>query len=333
MEQMGYGKKDAESGHTDMEYGQIPGFSKQVPRLFFGTAWKLFLDGGDANALLDEVVSQGFHAIDTARQYGRAEESVGNWLQTREDRENLVILTKCAHPNILGMARVKPSVLRKELEQSLEALKTSYIDIWLLHRDDPKVEVGPIIETMNEALSAGKVRIFGVSNWMTNRIEEANEYAYAHNLQPFSVSSPYFGLADQAMAPWKGCISIAGPSGESEREWYRKNKMPIISYSGLAGGFLSGKYKANDRDAMAAGLDPVAFRTYVFDENCRRLSKCEELAEKKGCTVSEIALAFVLCSRMDTYAIVGSSSPERMKGNLRALSVKLSEEEMRYLEE
>lgn len=91
-----------------------------------------------------------------------------------------------------------------DCHNSLAKLKTSHIQLYLLHRDDPQVPVGPIMETLNRLHAEGKIGVFGASNWTMERMMEANEYAYKHGLVPFTVSSPNFGLANQLDDPWGG---------------------------------------------------------------------------------------------------------------------------------
>ena len=312
---------DSRERKCDMEYKEITGVDIPVSRLFFGTASKSFLDGTADISILDAAVAQGINAFDTARQYGKSEDVLGEWISKRDNRKDIVLLTKCCHPNILWMPRVHPDIMKHELEQSLEALHTDYIDIFLLHRDDFEVPVDGIVETFNELRADGKIRAFGGSNWSIERIEAANEYAYAHNLIPFTVSSPYFGLVDQIKEPWPGCISIAGDSHIKDREWYEKNNMPVVAYSSLAGGFLSGKVKSNDTASAKKILGKEAYRAYMSDENIKKLGWCEKVAKENGCEVSQVALAWALRQPIDVYPIISASSPERIKQNVEALTL------------
>ena len=180
-----------------MEYVKIPYVEKGVSRIFYGTAGQPFMMGGNANDLLDAIYATGVNAFDTARNYMLAEKSLGKWIVDRGMRDKIVILSKCGHPSPFGRKRVNEKDIRKDLRKSLGYLGTDYIDIYLLHRDDPEVPVGEIVEIFNSLHSEGKIGAFGGSNWTHQRIAEANEYAYSHNLIPFTVP----GAADASRSP------------------------------------------------------------------------------------------------------------------------------------
>ncbi len=316
----------------EMKYAEIPYVGKKVSRIFFGTAMPLFLSGGDGNALLDASLAAGVTAFDTARNYAEAESTLGKWIRERDVRERIVLLSKGAHPEKSGRKRISEREIREDFAQSARDLNTDYIDIYLLHRDDPDVEVGEIVELLNSMHSEGKIGAFGGSNWTHERIEKANEYAYAHSLIPFTVSSPHFSLARQTGDPWGGnCVSISGPENREAREWYEKNQMPVIAYSSLGRGLFSGRVKGNDPEKAAGVLDDVAVKGYVSLDNLERLRRCEKLAKEKGLSVAQIAMAWVYCQKMNTFAVVSTSNPKRMEENTAALSITLTEEEMRYL--
>ena len=155
--------------------------------------------------------------------------------------------------------RVNEKEMRKDLKKSLEELKTDYIDIYMLHRDDPDTDVAVAVETFNAMHEEGNIGAFGASNWTHTRIEEANEYAYKHNLIPFSVSSPNFCLARQIEDPWGGgCVNISGPENQEARAWYEKNQMPVIAYASLGRGFFSGRMKSEYADHASDYLDSFA---------------------------------------------------------------------------
>lgn len=316
-----------------MKYTKIPHVNKPVSRIIFGTAMPLFMMGGDGNALLDAAFAAGITTFDTARNYMAAELSFGKWIEERNMHDKIVILSKCGHPSMFGKKRVNETEMRKDLKKSLNYLHTDYLDIYMLHRDDPEVEAGEIVEIFNALHAEGKIGAFGGSNWPYERIAEANEYAYKKALIPFSVSSPNFGLAEQVADPWGGgCISIAGPANENARAWYAEQGMPLIAYSSLGRGLFSGKVKSTDRDEISGLLDDVAVKGYVSDENFERLRRCEVLAEMKHVTVPQIAIAFIFHQNMNTYAVVSTSKPERMQENIDALQIELSEAETEWLD-
>ncbi|MCI6536605.1 aldo/keto reductase [uncultured Eubacterium sp.] len=313
-------------------YGTIQGLEKSVSRMIFGTAIGPMLEGKDADEILDAAFSSGINTFDTARGYGNAEVSLGNWMKRHGNRAQVVVISKCGNCDADGSVCVNRRVIETELAESLQALQTDCIDIYLLHRDDPKTPVSEMIDTLNELQKAGKIKVFGVSNWTHERIEKANAYAKEHHLQGFSVSSPHFGLAEQVADPWGGdCVTITGKQNEAARNWYRNNQMPIIAYSSLARGLMSGKIKSSQEAQAAEILDPFCVKGYVCHDNFKRLARCEELAEKKGCTVSQIALAWMFQQGLNMYVLVSTTKASRLEENLRTFTVELSEKEIQYL--
>ncbi len=313
-----------------MKYVEIPYVKNKVSRILYGTAAPPFMQGGDGNELLDAMYALGINTFDSARVYGKAELSLGKWVEERGLRDQVVILSKCAHPDPSGRKRVNEKEIREDFAESAEYLRTDYIDIYLLHRDDPEVPVGEIVELLNAMHEEGKI---GGSNWTHKRIAEANAYAKEHHLIPFTVSSPHFSLAEQVQDLWGGgCVTISGPSNGAAREWYRSQGMPVIAYSSLSHGFLSGRVKSGEREKAGQILDEFAMKGYGCADNFERLRRCEELAEKKQCTVSQIAMAWIFRQELNTLAVVSTSSAERMQANIDAMSMKMSEEEAAYLD-
>ncbi len=315
-----------------MEMRRIEGLDKKISPIFFGAAGAEFLRGDDCAALLDGVVRAGVNAIDTARQYGLSEKALGDWMEARGNREDLVILSKCAHPDPDGRMRVNEKEMREDLLTSLRLLKTDHIDIYLLHRDDPSVPAGTVVEILNEMKARGQIRLFGGSNWTARRIEEANEYAYRRGLSPFSVSSPHFGLAEQVADLWGyGGVSLTGAAQEEERAWYRKTGMPIVAYSSLARGLFTGRIRPEDEPRAKELLDSFGYKGYYSHENFERLRRAFVLAERKGTDVSSVALSWMYRQGTTVFALTTTTKPERMRANLAAPDLPLSPAECAWL--
>lgn len=314
-----------------MKYSKIAGVDKPVSKIILGTSTPAFMRGENCNALLDCALSLGINAFDTARVYGRAEKALGRWLAAPGVRERTVVISKCCHPDIFGRRRVNARAMRADLKKSLSALGTDYIDIYLLHRDDLSVPAGTVVEELNALHSEGRIGAFGGSNWTHRRIEEANEYAYKRGLIPFAVSSPNYSLARQYGDPWGGGVSICGEEGAAAREWYASCGMPVIAYSSLARGVLSGRIKSSEFERAGKIFDKITLKGYVSEENFLRLRRCEEMAKRPGVSVAQVALAYVLCGKMNAFAVVSCSSPNRLRDNAGAADIGLTAEELEWL--
>ena len=107
--------------------------------------------------------------------------------------------------------------------------------------------------------------------------------------------------------------------------------MPVISYSSLGRGVLSGKLKSEDADHAGKILDAVAMKGYGCSDNYERLARCEKLAREKNCTVAQIAMAWIYHQKINTFAVVTMSSPARIEANIASLSLSLTDEESRWL--
>ena len=318
-----------------MRYGEIPGLKKPVARVIQGTT----MIGSDLNeaesfALLDQVCELGCNTIDTAHVYsgGNSERLIGRWLQARGNRDQIVIITKGA-AHSADRRRLTPFDIAADLHDSLARLRTDHIDLYLLHRDDPDVPFEPIMDALNEHLQAGRIQALGASNWSHQRIEAANAYARANDLAPFAASSPQFGLAESLAEPWPLCISISGPGGAAAREWYAQRQLPLLTWSPLAGGFFSGRFHRDNLHMFGEReWDEMAMRTYANEANFQRLDRASVLAEERGLTAAQVALAYMMNQPMNLFAVVGPHSSEKFKANIEASEVQLTPQEMDWLD-
>ena len=329
-----------------MRYGQIAHVDKPVSRLVFGTAIKVLFDAfrsvyGDAAdfdrrlhaafELLDDMYAEGVNCFDCADHYG--EEPLGEWLEARELREKVVILTKGAHHN-RWRKRVTDFDILHDVHNSLAKLKTDHIDIYLLHRDDPTVSVAPLMDALNRCVDEGKLMAIGASNWTIPRIEAANDYALKHGMRPFTVSSPHYSLAEQVVDPWGGgCVTLTGPSNREARAWYAENRMPVFAYSTMARGFFSGRFRSDEPEAARRILDDAGVKGFAYPDNFERLRRCELLAAEKGLSVGDVAMAWLFNQRaLDVYALTSPSRRDRMHASIAAAEIRLSDAECRWLD-
>lgn len=313
-----------------MHYANIPGIEKPVSRLVQGTAMITQQNQEWGLDLFDSVFELGCTTFDTAHNYGGglSERLLGRWMRERGLRDKVVIITKGAHPYD-GRKRVTPDDIVSDVRDSLERLGIDTIDLYLLHRDDPDVPVGPIVEVLNAHKAAGKIKVFGGSNWSRQRIQAANDYAAAHGLTPFTITSPNFSLAEQFQEPWPGCISISRDA--DSRAWYTQNQMPVFAWSSVAGGFFSGRFRRDNLDTFDAYFDKVCVQTYCYEGNFQRYDRAAEKAREKGVTVPQIAMAYVLSQPLNLFALVGHESRDELITNMAALDLKLTPDEMAWL--
>jgi len=315
-----------------MIYGEIQGLSKPLPRIIFGT---LPLVNTDATtfSFLDSIKEMGCYAFDTAHAYGNgaSEKVVGNWMETRDNRSEVIVIGKGAHP-VGGRNRVDPESIKQDLQESLCRLKTDYIDLFLLHRDDPAVPVGPVIEVLNDLKNEGKIVLFGASNWNHKRLQEAGEYAQNNGLFTFSVASNQYSLAIQYDDPYPGTFSINSSADDSEWDWYKQTRYPLLAWSSLARGFFSGKFTRDNLHAFTDTQSLISIRCYAREDNFARLDRARQLAAEKEVTVPQIALAYIFGQPVNCFAITGALNATQLKENIEALEIGLTKKEISWLD-
>lgn len=274
--------------------------------------------------LLDLWRELGGNIIDTAHIYrsGYAERIIGDYMRDRGCREELVILTKGAHHSV-DRRRVTPEDITCDLRDSLARLKTDYVDLYVLHRDDPGVPVGPIIEALNAHRRAGRIRAIGASNWSTDRLEQANAYAAARGLEGFCCSSPHLSLAVPQGEIWEGCVDARSPEA---REWYRRTQTPLFAWSSQARGFFSGRFTPDNPE------DETIARVYYSNGNWERLRRAGQLGRERGFTAIQVALAWVLHQPFPVFPLVGPADEEELRSCVRALDLDLSPADVAWLD-
>jgi 1-deoxyxylulose-5-phosphate synthase len=317
-----------------MRYIEIMQLEKPVSVIGLGAASRAFTpDTHDRAAeLLERFLAAGGNCVDTANIYGfgDSEKTLGKWIQESGRRNELVLITKGCHPgvnrdDIFGspwIPRVTPEALQSDLSESLERLRTEYIDLYLLHRDDESVEVGPLIDMLNQEQARGRIRAFGASNWRVERMVAANQYAAKHGLNGFVISSPNLSLAHPKKMFFPGTLFADEPT----RRWHHTDQFPLLAWSALATGFMSGKFKPDE------STDENMTQVYYSDGNFERLRRAQELAARENVTVAQIGLAYVLQQAFPVIALVGPTTMRNLDDAFDSLNVQLSPEEMDYLD-
>src|SRR5579875_775437 len=322
-----------------MEYGQVGGIDKPVSRIVFGTdrlrgRWVPWLPNQSAEqqafSLLDRSFELGCNTFDTARVYGDAERTLGAWIRARRNRDDVVVISKGCHPSLVsGRPRLSPSAVSRDLHASLKALGTDFIDVYLLHYDNPAIPVGPIMERLTRHVDEGKIGTIGASNWTHDRIASADLFADSNGLTPFTTSSVQFSLAEWTTPPWRGAVTVAGESQRSAREWYLRQQISVFAYSSLARGFFSEHYDPENPDRNRASRWCAAH--FGSEANIERLTRASAFASKHNLTVAQVALAYVLCHDLRPFAVVGCRTVEKFTQNVGALAVKLDDATLHWL--
>ncbi|MDA0595580.1 MAG: aldo/keto reductase [Chloroflexi bacterium] len=299
-----------------MIYESVAGVSKPVSQIVMGTLFAQDIDR--ATPVLDEFVLQGGNCFDTARHYGDAELVFGEWMKDRGVRDDSVVITKGAHtPNC------NPEAVTSQLSESLERLQTDFIDIYFLHRDNLDIPVGEFVDVLNEHREAGRIGVFGGSNWSLDRVDEANEYAARNGVAGFTVLSNHMSLARMVEAPWDGCLAA---SDSASRQWLADRQMPLFPWSAQARGFfVDGRAEVDNLD------DPELVRCWYSDDNFERLARVREMADRQGVAGVSVALAYLLNQPSPVFPLIGPVSVEEARSSLAALDVELSVDDVKWL--
>jgi aryl-alcohol dehydrogenase-like predicted oxidoreductase len=272
-----------------------------------------------ADRLVGQALDAGVNFFDTADVYagGQSEEILGRALAPRRDQ--VVIATKVggrtsADLNGAGLSRRH---ILASVDQSLKRLGTDWIDVYLVHRDDPFTPMEETLSALDVVVRAGKVRYLGFSNWSAWQVSAAMEIMKANGLAPFTHGQMHYSLL---------CRDI-----ESEFvPMLRRYGLGLTVWSPLSGGYLSGKYRGTpESDARLKTFDMLPLNKAAADAVIDRLA---EFAQGRGTTIPQVAIAWLLAKAHVTSVILGAAKPPQLADNLRARETALSADEVAVLD-
>lgn len=305
-------------GRTDLEI---------APLVFGGNVFGWTADEKTSFALLDRFVDAGLDAIDTADVYsrwapgnsgGESETIIGNWLKKSGKRDKVVIITKVGSDIGQGRVSLSPVHIEKAVDASLKRLRTDVIDLYLSHWPDPTVTHAETLGAYRRLIEKGKVRHVGASNLDAGQMKAALDAANHHNLPRYEVLQPGYNLYDRG--------EFEGPL----RDLCMAKEIGVISYYGLAKGFLSGKYRSKaDLGKSPRGSSAAA---YLNERGLRILAALDEVSARHGATPAQVALAWIMARPRITAPIASATSLDQLESLIGAVSLELADADMRRLD-
>jgi aryl-alcohol dehydrogenase-like predicted oxidoreductase len=274
-------------------------------------------------AVLDKFYEAGGRMIDTAQGYsvwaeghvgGESETVIGNWMEARGVRKEMLVATKTGMFGNPG--DLEPKKVAEELDKSLARLKTDYVDLYYAHRDDASLPLDEVIGGFDALEKAGKVRELGASNFTAERLEEAFEAAEAFGYIPFTVLQNEYNLVRRG--DYEGGV----------QQVCLNHHIAHLPYFGLASGFLTGKYRSTDdfaKSARGGGMDRF------FEIGQPILAAMDEVAAETGASHAAIALAWINAQPGIAAPIASARTVEQLPALLEGAALELSEEHLARL--
>ncbi len=282
------------------------------------------LDQAQADALVKTALDAGVNFIDTANVYagGESERILGQSLKNLGvPRDQVVVATKVMGPmgegpNARGASR---GHILNQCQASLKRLGLDHIDLYQIHGFDPATPIAETLEALDILVRHGHVRYIGLSNWAAWQVVKAVGLSEARRLAPILSLQAYYTLAARDL----------------EREivpMLLSEKIGLMVWSPLAGGYLSGKY---NEDGKAADGRRAAFDFPPVDRarGNAALGEMRRIAEARGCTVAQVAVAWLLHQPVVTSVIVGARRVDQLAENLAATEVKLEPGDLAALDQ
>lgn len=305
-----------------MRYRTLPHTTLHASVLCLGTAdMGTKISREESFRLLDAFAAAGGNFIDTAAVYSdwvpgersRVEKLLGEWLRTRGRRDRIILATKGVHPPLGAMhaSRMTRRDILHDLHASLKHLNTDAIDLYWLHRDAPDHPVGEILETLDEQVRAGTIRYFGCSNWRSERIAAALEYARAHGLRGFVANQPLWNLAHvpHSRLPDPTCAVMDAAMFEV----HCRTNLACVPWSAQANGYFH--HRAN---GTLDHMSEAHRRMYGDPINDERFARAAQLVRETGMSMTDVVLAYLLAQPFPVFPIIGCRSVAQLHDSLRA---------------
>ncbi len=314
-----------------MEYVNLGNTGLKVSRLCLGcmtygsSKWREWvLNEEESRPFIKHALEAGINFFDTANMYsdGASEEVTGRALRDFAKRDEVVLATKVFNqmredPNGRGLSR---KAIMTEIDHSLKRLGTDYVDLYQTHRWDYSTPIEETMEALHDVVKAGKARYIGASSMFAWQFAKSLYTSDLHGWTRFAAMQNHYNLAYR----------------EEEREMLplcRDQGIGVIPWSPLARGFLAGNRDKKGGETTRARTDEYAKGLYYQDEDFAVADRLGEVAQARGLPNTQVALAWLLSKPEVTAPIIGVSKPHHLEDALAALSVKLSADEIKKLEE
>jgi len=293
-----------------------------TPLILGGNVFGWTADRGTSHSLLDAFVSGGGRMIDTADSYsswvpgnsgGDSESIIGQWLQARGRRDDVLIATKVGS-EAFGGKGLGQKHIEKSVEGSLKRLQTDYIDLYFAHFDDPKTPLDETLGAFDRLVTSGKVRAIGASNYTSERLWEALSVSAARGLASYSVLQPHYNLLERGQ--------FEGPL----QRLCVEHGVAAVPYFALASGFLTGKYRgmANPDDTARGSM----VTRYANNFGYGVLAALDTVAKESDATSAQVALAWLAAQPAVAAPIASATRVAQLEELLGSMRLVLTSEQL-----
>ncbi|ESY70398.1 MULTISPECIES: aldo/keto reductase [Mesorhizobium] len=298
-----------------------------APLVLGGNVFGWTADEKTSFDLLDRFVGAGLNAVDTADAYsrwvpghkgGESETIIGKWMKDRGNRDKVVVVTKVGSDMGQGHKDLSAAYIEKAVDASLKRLQTEVIDLYLSHWPDPATPYEETLGAYEKLLAKGKVRHVGCSNLDAGQLRAALDVASLRSLPRYEVLQPEYNLYDRS--------SFDGPL----RDLCVAEDIGVITYFSLAKGFLSGKYRSEEDLGQSERGEDVG--SYLNARGMRILAALDAVSSRHSAKQAEVALAWVIARPGITAPIASATKPDQMDSLIRAVSLKLTADDMAELD-
>jgi aryl-alcohol dehydrogenase-like predicted oxidoreductase len=298
-----------------------------APLCLGGNVFGWTADEAASFAVLDALIDAGLNFVDTADVYsvwvpghrgGESETVIGNWLQRRRRREDIVIATKVGMQMAPDRKGLSAAYITQSVEDSLRRLQTDHIDLYFSHCDDSTVPFEETLGTYQKLIAAGKIRAIGASNYTAARFAQALELSRRSALPRYEVLQPHYNL-------------YARSDYETELEpLCVKEHIGVITYFALASGFLTGKYRtAADVAKSARGKGIV--EKFLNARGLKILAALDDVAGRRRSSPASVALAWQIARPSITAPIASATSVEQLSELVAATRLDLDKSDIEQL--
>ncbi len=295
-----------------------------APLIFGGNVFGWTIDEKTSFDLLDKFFDKGFNCIDTADVYsawvpgnkgGESETIIGNWLKKRGRRSDVILITKVGYQVKSGLS--KKHIL-EAVEASLQRLQTDYVDLYFSHQDDGVTPFEQTFQTYDELIKAGKIRSIGASNFTAERLAESLETSDEKHLPAYTVLQPPGNLYDRSFeTEYKNVVE--------------KNNLGLITYSSLASGFLSGKYKTEED--FSKSVRGKGMSKFMNERGKKVLKALNDVAGEHNYPPAAVALAWLMQHPSVTAPIASATKEKQLNELMQAAEINLSDSDVERLNE